>query len=399
MGSFFMVAPELVYESDVSFAPADYEPLLSHEFSLGAQAKRLWEATFQESAEYAQDAAFLHTGIGGAPGGNSTIELRQFGDGSLVAPYIDLEKSLGRVPKILYLPASPLHADHVINLTGLARTYKEQGVKKVIVLLTALAHEREDHQFTGTDGLPILQVTTLKDVIKTLAQYVDGGLLIQPHSLRPVELGIRYGLPLLPIDPFKFMMHGINLDPKISGFVLGPDKGRKDDGRMAASWLGWPMASATKTRDREGDGTPKLHIFPQVLSYIKEHNCIVYIYDDEVREGGTIGGLARALDGYASGMIVSAVKTIFAGNGRMTAIDHLRHPLIQRVVVTDAVRPLTDVTPIRDKLEIIPLEPELRKLVGYLQKNLINPGDPEWLRDSKETGTILRLDLSIEQIG
>lgn len=393
-----MVAPELIVENDVSFAPADYEPLLSHEVSLGAQARKLWESTFQECVEYAHDSAFVYTGIGGAPGENSSVELRQFGDRSLVAPYVDLEKTLGHVPKILYLLASPLNADHIINLAGLARTYKEQGVKKIIVVLTALAHERQDHQFIGADNLPMLQVTTLKDVIQTLAQHIDGGLLIQPHSLRPVELGIRYGLPLLPIDPFKMMMHGVNLNPQVSGFVLGPDKGRRDDGRMAASWLGWPMASATKTRDREGDGTPKVIIPPQALRFIKEHNCTVFVFDDEIREGGTIGGLARALDGYASGMVVSAVKPILAGNGRMSAIDHLNHPLIKRVVVTDAVRPLTDTTPIHDKLVVLPLEPEIHKLVDYLQRNLVNPKDPDWLRDPDQTGTLLRLDLSIEQI-
>ena len=193
-------------------------------------------------------------------------------------------------------------------------------------------------------------------------------------------------------------MHGVNLNPQDDGFVLGPDKGRRDDGRMAASWLGWPMASATKTRDREGDGTPKVIIPSQALRYIKDHNCIVFVFDDEIREGGTIGGLARALDGYARGMVVSVVKPILAGNGHMTAVDHLNHPLIMHIVVTDAVRPLTDITPIRDKLIVLPLEPEIHKLVNYLQINLVQPNDPEWLRDPNQTGTLLRLDLSIEQI-
>ena len=167
-----MIELECVAENDVFFTPTDYEPILSHEMSLGAQARKLWESTFQESAEYAHDSAIVYTGIGGAPGGNNSVELKKFGDSSLVAPYVDLEKTLGHIPKILCLLASPLNADHIINLAGLARTYKEQGVKKVIAVLTTLAHERQDHQFIGADGLPILQVTTLKDVIQILAQNI-----------------------------------------------------------------------------------------------------------------------------------------------------------------------------------------------------------------------------------
>ena len=79
-----------------------------------------------------------------------------------------------------------------------------------------------------------------------LATNIDGGLIVQPHSLRSVEFGFRYGFPLLPIDPFKLMMRKIQVNRDEVGVVMGPDKGRKDEGRMAASWLGWYMASAEK---------------------------------------------------------------------------------------------------------------------------------------------------------
>ncbi|MBI5620100.1 hypothetical protein HY950_04015 [Candidatus Gottesmanbacteria bacterium] len=390
---------EIAQKGDVSFAPVDYEPILSQTESFGARARDLWFKKLAEAAEYAHDAAFVYTGIGGAPGGNKNIEVTGFGDRSIVAPCLDLEATLGRIPKILLLPASPLTADHILNLSGLARTYKEQGVKKVVVLLTSLAHERQDHVFPGADGKPRLQVTTLKDVMEQLSLHCDAGILVQPHSLRSIELGLRYEFPLLPIDPFKFMMHHINVKNYQNGFSLGPDKGRKDEGRMAAAWLGWPMGSAMKTRDREHGGKPKITIPPEVLTYIQAHNCTVFVYDDEVREGGTIGALAAALDGYAKEMIVAAVKPIFASNGEKSAVEHLAHPLISRVIITDAIRPLTDVAPIAHKLEVIPLEPDIRAIAEYLQGHLVEPNNSDWLRNSQETGTLLRLDLSIERIG
>ncbi len=383
------------------FSPIDYEPVLSQSESFGAQARALWFEKFAEANEYINDSAFIYTGIGNAPGKNNNVEQTLFGDSSLIASYADLEATLGHVPKILFLLASPLTADQALNLSGLARTYKEQGVKNIIVLLTALAHERQDHIFTGADGNARLQVTTLKDVMELLSFHCDGGLLIQPHSLRSIELGLRNQFPLLPIDPFKFMMHNAHLEEIWNGFVLGPDKGRNDEGRMVASWLRWPMGSATKIRDREHGGKPKIIIPEEVLTYIKENHCTVLVYDDEVRDGGTIGAIAVALEEHAQEMIVAAVKPIFsrAYNEDISAVDHLAHHLISRVMITDAIQPLTDVTPIAHKLEIFPLEPELLMIVRYLRNHLIEPDNPNWLRDSTQTGTLLRLDLSVEQIG
>lgn len=401
-------------ESGVSFSPVNYEAEISHEYSWGAKARQLWEKRFRDVAELAAgDSVFIYTGLGGAPGGNKDVEVKTFGDGSIVAPYYDLQATLGHVPKVLFLSAAPVSADHALNLTGLARTYKEeQGVETVIAVMTGLPHERQDHQFIGKDGLPMKQVTTLKDVIEMLAKHIDGGLIVQPHSLRPVEFGLRYGFPLLPIDPFKLMMHRTKVNRNDVGVVMGPDKGRKDEGRMAASWLGWPMASAEKTRDREGDGTPVMYIPPQVLKFIKDHNLPVFIYDDEVREGGTVGGLARALDGYASYLELCIVKMICAKKQEInnkpkivdekdrpkTAVDHLSHELIRHITATDAVSPLLDLTPVQHKLDVIHLEPDLQNLVSYLQRNLVRPGDPQWLRNPGQTGTLLRLDLSIEQL-
>ena len=135
-----------------------------------------------------------------------------------------------------------------------------------------------------------------------------------------------------------------------------------------------------KTRDREGDGTPVMYIPPKVLEFIQKHNLPVFIYDDEVREGGTVGGLARALAGYARYIDLCIVKMICAKkqeNGRSqitpkTAVDHLGHELIRHITTTDAVSPLLDLTPIQQKLDVIPLEPDLQKLVHFLQNNLVD---------------------------
>lgn len=375
-----------------------YEPIISPEHSMGARARQLWQSRFEE-VEDPQDAHIVWTGIGGAPGSNRDIPVRQFGDGSRIPSHINLKNAFGTVPRVLFLPVSALTADDVIGLRGVARNYKEHGVSKIFPIFTSLAHERQDHRFTDSQGRPIQSVTTLKDVIEILAdhRYIDGGIIIQPHSLRCVEIGLRSGFPLLPIDAFDFMFQAADLRAVPNPFVLGPDKGRKDEARKAAALLQCPMGSATKTRDRRGDGNPTLIIQPEALDYMREHDCNVIVFDDEIREAGTTGGLAIAIENHARSMIIVAVKPIFARGPVKTAVEQLNHPLISRIVVTDAVKPLTDVSPIANKLEVVALEPEIKKIVSYLARKLTSPRDPNWLNDPQETGTLLHLDLSVEQ--
>ena len=90
-----------------SISRPNYEAEISYEKSWGARARKLWEAKFGEMAEIAAtDSVFVYTGIGGAPGGNRSVEVRTFGDGSIVAPYYDLQATFGRVPKMLFMCSS-----------------------------------------------------------------------------------------------------------------------------------------------------------------------------------------------------------------------------------------------------------------------------------------------------
>lgn len=376
-----------------------WHPEISLVESQGGWARRLWEERLAEFAEAAsRNSRILFTGIGG---GAASVEgmptVRKFQDGSEVPRYVDLKKEFGEVPELLFLVASPKTTDNVLGLRGLAREYKEQGVRVVVGVMTGLGHEREDHRFRDKWNGPIPQVTMLKDVIELLAGwgYIDGGVIVGPHSLRSVELASRKGFPLLPIDPFNFLIECSGFD-EISPerlLVMGPDKGRRREGVRMADWLQAPLASAVKERARLEDGYPTLFIPPRVLEYIRDNNCTVAVYDDEIREGGTVFELAEELTGCAQGLRVCAFKAILAGK----AVYRLNHPLIKEVIITDAVQPLTDVEPIRHKLRIIPLQDEIVSLVRYLQRNLVRPGDPDWLRDSSETGTLLELDLRVER--
>jgi len=383
------------------FAPPDYEPIVSLEGSLGGLARRLWENQFEGKESWFADSEMVYTGIGAAPIGNDTVPMKGYGDGSLIPTVVDLERQYGRIPKTLFLVASAPFSEHLLGLRGLARTYKERGVENIIAILTGFPHERQDHMFTLA-GHVMPHVTTLKDAIEILTDrgYVNAGFIHHPHSLRSTELAFREGFALLPLDGFKFLAHEARLHEIPNVFVMGPDKGRKDEARILASVLRAPMGSATKVRNRVGNGMPTIEIPQPVLEYIQANKSNVVMMDDEIREAGTTRKIAEALMGYANSLTVCAVKGFFANvtDSSSTAVDNLAHPLISRIIVTDGIRPLNDVTPLESKLEVLRLDRDIRRIVSYLQKNPTDPQNPNWLRDSEVMGTLWRLDLSVEQV-
>jgi len=372
----------------------------SREESFGEQARKLWEKTFQETAEIAKDSEILFTGIGGAPFLNKLPCVREYPDSSHIPYFVDLKQTLRRVPRVLFLIASPLLTDDLVGLKGVSREYKKQGVEKIIALITAMPHERQDHRFYDQFGKSILQPTLLKDTVSILSQSVDGGIIVQPHSLRSVELAIQKGFPLLPLDAFPLLLgKAKEVVTREKLFVIGPDKGRKDQAKRAAVVLECPIGFAIKNRDRLGVGTPTITIPFEILEEIQRGEYTVAIFDDEIREGNTMDKLAHALKEYANGMVVFAIKPICAGNGNgKTAVDHLINPFIKKICVTDAVKPRTDLKPLEGKLDIIPIGPELVKIAQYFTEHLVEPDNDNWL-DPRKTGTSLCLDLSIEAIG
>jgi phosphoribosylpyrophosphate synthetase len=389
----------------------EWEESVSRE-SQGWQARQLWERMMLPHAELARESsALLATGIGGGVAGSiESNGVSRFGDGSLVYPYVDLGERFGQVPKVLFALASTPGSDQLTNLITAAMEYKEQGVEVFIPILTAFPHERQDHKFTSGGGSKINQLTTLKGAVATLAGasklgYIDGAMVIGSHSLRPVELALREDFPLLPFDPFPYMVKAAGLAEVENPFVVGPDKGRRNEARRLAAWLKAPYVTGRKTRDRLVDNEPKIMIDPGALDYIRQYHCTAVTYDDEIREAGSIGDLRREVDGWASGLVVVATKGYFAngkkGGQPISAAERLNQALKygfrqERIIVSNAVEPLDAgaLWPIEDRLVWIDLGPGIARMVERLKVNLVGGDDPDWMRVN---GADLHLDLTHEQ--
>ena len=391
----------------------DHDPEISLTESPGGVARRLWFERFLPKAELINNySELLFTGIGGgaaleAGGANSPL---RHGDGTQVPYYVDLEEKFGRVPKVLFLTASVMFADHLVGLLSIAQEYKNQGVATIISILTACSHERQDHKWRNADGSRILQPITVDTVTKMLAatpadkggSLCDGALVLGLHSLRPVITAARLGFPLMPIDPYNFMVGGAGLRLKEHLVVLSPDKGRKNDGIRLAHELNVPYGACEKARAREinGDATVVLKD-SKLLEYIRQMRSTVVYFDDEIREATTMVGGRVAVSGAAQNLIIVAFKGIFANlRGREeTAAQLLAKPLKQpfdqeEIIVSDAVSPVRSIEPIKDKLTVLPLAGGIGKTVSYLQQNPI-PLNERWLREP--AAGLLELNLVREE--
>lgn len=373
---------------------------------LRMQVRRRWDELFSPQQELFQTSEIQHlpTGIGGALGTNRDIPIRVYPDGSKIPPFFNLQEIFGSVPKVLTLTASPLMADDVVGLLGLAAAYKDQGVKRIILQLTAMAHERQDHGFNDSTGTPIQEVVTLAAIARMFASpyertdsvgnrsletVIDAGMTVQAHSDALSRMALKFGIPLLSFDAFDYLANAANIGYIEDAYVLGPDKGRHMFGRAMAGIYGFPYGSATKNRDRLGNGHPTVIIPPDCLATIQsmgQNGGKVLVFDDEIREGGTMGAIADALVGYASSMVIYATKAIFAGR----AIENLNKPIIHEIHLTDAVEPVQDISALNDRLQWHSLHPELDRLSEYLQSHLSETDNPGWI-SPRETGTLLKL--------
>ena len=372
----------------------------------------------------------LFTGIGDEVASvDNAAGVRRHADGSEIPKYVVLKEEFNEVPKVLFLVANARTADNLLGLIGLAEEYKRQGVEKVVAVFNDFPDEREETAMSILAGtgdvneelirdatqmvneeivriasqmgieLPELTQGFMNSVIKRIMKEkrnIDAGMIVQPHSKRSIELLARLGFSMIPIDALPFLMAHAGFDqiPQSQRIVTGPDKGRRNAARRWAYTLQCPLASADKTRARMKDGYPTVKFPPKALEHMGEHDCILVAGDDEIRLAGTLFEIAKAAkEAGAKELRVFVVKLFAAGR----AVERLQHPLITQIITTDAVEPLSDVSPIADKLKIIRLGPEIRALAGYLMNHLVPGDDEDWLRDPDQTETLLEQDLTIER--
>ena len=150
---------------------------------------------------------------------------------------------------------------------------------------------------------------------------------------------------------------------------------------------------------------------PAMAEYIKQNQSTAIIVEDEVREGTTSAGIRRLVAGKAGQFVFIATKVInaFCHSRNMTAAELLSTDIVEVVggeevvmsfqrgeqfYFSDAVAPLNSLDPLKDRLTMVPLRPEIDRLVDYLTHSPV-PIKGEWL-SPESTGCKTFLDLSVK---
>jgi phosphoribosylpyrophosphate synthetase len=406
----------------------EYQPEVSLTESWGGQARQLWGDKLGRFTEcVSRNSATLFTNIGmSVPGIEEPGQiLINHKDGSVLPDLGKLMEinGLSSMPKVVFMVASTLSGEDVNAASELARELKENGAECVIGIFKSVAHERQDHKFIDTkSGQYMNQVTTLKGTVATIARSFDGSMTMQDHSDRVTELLFRAGVPNLPMNVLPLLLNESGYDHITDNdldnlLLIGPDFGRADEARVAANRFRCPLLSLIKDRDRLNGGRPTM-IWPEgSREWIRDSRCTVVCVDDEIRDAGTMGAIAADLGGFTDDLRIIAVKAVMSPavnarkiirNGQLvdvapknswmasSAVDKLSLSWIREILITDAVQPLTDLTPIADKIRVVGLNPHLEKLVGYLKQNWIPLGE-NWMRDPNQTDTPLELNLAVEK--
>jgi phosphoribosylpyrophosphate synthetase len=276
----------------------------------------------------------------------TTIE-QEFPDGELKI-LID-----GEAPKaeLVYIIASILNERDFSRVRKVADHYKNTLNAKFITLICPyLGATREDKNVT-TKGEYEPCVTSIRAEIGGLSPYIDKMIIVEPHSFATQACAASFGIPLVPISPWKLMAEQMQKRYKINPenyLVVRPDKGRNLAAVRIGEYLNLPSVSFDKVRV-SGQAVTLFELSDEEKKLVKGKTCI--IYDDEASTMGTIFALAEALQGYgAKSMIVCLVHCKFT-SGWETKI---KHPLFSLVLGTDSRQPIGNIN-ISDNIEIVSL--------------------------------------------
>lgn len=259
----------------------------------------------------------------------------------------------------VYIVASILNERDFSRVRKVADHYKNTlNAKFVTLICSYLGSTREDKNITSK-GEYEPSVTSVRAEIGGFAPFIDRMIVLEPHSFATQTCAALFGIPLVPISPWKLMIDELAKRNKIkpkNTVIIRPDKGRNLAANRIGEFLKLPSVSFDKVRV-SGQAVTLYELSEEEKSLVKGKNCL--IYDDEASTMGTIYALAEALKGYgAKSLAICLVHCAFTSGWE----TRIKHPLFSIVLGTDSRQPIGNIN-ITDNIETISLEPLIRKLI------------------------------------
>ena len=244
-------------------------------------------------------------------------------------------------------PTCPPVNEAIMELLTLVDCCKRSSVGRLTAVIPYFGYARKDRKDEGR--VPI----TAKLVANCLTVAgIDRVLTMDLHAPQiqgffDVPVDHLYAKPVFA-DYFR------GLDPKQT-VVVAPDAGGIKMARAYANTLHMPFAIVDKRRMG-----PEQTVSEHMIGEVEGKDVIVV--DDLISTGGTIADAARMVKRHGARQVfVCATHGLFVGS----ALEKLALPEIEKVVVTDSVRPRADYPKKFEVLSIAPLLAETIRRIHY----------------------------------
>lgn len=249
------------------------------------------------------------------------IPNRIFPDGE---SYVQLPVELQGQTVVLIQTTAPEPDRKIMQLLFMARTTKDLGAKRVIVVMPYMAYARQDKRFLDGEALSFDIVFDLLEAVG-----VDDTILIDIHSETVLEeLKPRHRMRIHNLTAIFVLAEYLKKNSYAGAYSLSPDIGRREIVKRASKVMGGGFAFFEKVRDRY---TGKTTMVVKDLD-LKGKNVV--IFDDIISSGGTMARAIQGLKAQGSGKVAAVCTHALPVAG---ANEKLRNAGADKVVATDTV--------------------------------------------------------------
>ena len=244
-------------------------------------------------------------------------------------------------------PTCPPVNEAIMELLTLVDACKRSSVRRITAVMPYFGYARKDRKDEGRVPITaklVANCLTVAGVDRVLAMDLHAP---QIQGFFDVPVDHLYAKPVFA-DYFR------GLDAKTT-VIVAPDAGGIKMARAYANSLHMPFAIVDKRRMG-----PEATVSEHMIGEVEGKDVI--IVDDLISTGGTITDAARMVKRHGARKIfVCATHGLFCGS----ALEKLATPEIEKVVVTDSVRPMATYPRKFEVLSIAPLLAETIRRIHY----------------------------------
>jgi ribose-phosphate pyrophosphokinase len=246
---------------------------------------------------------------------------RLFPDGET---YIRFPEPIQGKTVVLVQTTAPNPDRKLMQLLFMARTAKDMGAAKIVVVIPYLAYARQDKRFLEGEALSF-------DIILDLLEStgVNDTVLIDIHNEKAIDdLIKRHEMRIHNLTAIYYLAEYMKDNSYEGAYSLSPDLGRSELVKKVSKVMGGGFAFFMKVRDKyTGKTTMK-------VKNLDLDGKDVVIFDDIISSGGTMARAIQGLKDQGAGKVAAICTHALPVPG---ANEKLKNAGADKIVATDTV--------------------------------------------------------------